>query len=282
MNAKQEQIVIFLHVPKAAGTTLYWVIERQYDPTVIYHFRWSHLPVDEFKKIPEAQREALRVLKGHMVFGLHEVVAGPSTYVTILRDPVDRVISHYYHVLQNPTHPLHSDVQRMSLKDYVCSGETTEINNGQTRRLSGVGATVGFGQCSAGMLKVAKQNLQEHFAVVGLAERFDETLLLLKRALGWGLPFYVKRHVGKNRPRTARKDNLSEDALNSIENYNELDIELYRYAREMFAERIRQQGPSFERELKAFKLLNKAFWVYIFPSRAANKIKALGRKFDHK
>ena len=56
-----------------------------------------------------------------------------------------------------------------------------------------------------------------------------------------------------------RRENISKDAIAAIERYNELDIELYRYAKEIFEEHIRQQPPAFERELKRFRFLNESF-----------------------
>ena len=266
-NTKQEQSLIFLHVPKAAGSTFYKIIERQYKPNSIFSIDGQRVreSIDEFKKLPVAQREEIRVLKGHMYFGLHELLPQPSTYITILRDPVERIISHYYYVLRSPNHYLYNKVtsQHMSLKDYVCSGISTELDNGQTRLLSGLEQTVfGWEECSTKVLELAKQNIKNHFAVVGLSERFDETLILLQKAFAYKIPFYVQENVTKNRP---LKENISQDTLKFIEKYNELDIELYKYAKNNFENIITQQNTYFERELKVFKLLNKLYGkVYSF------------------
>jgi hypothetical protein len=47
--------------------------------------------------------------------------------------------------------------------------------------------------------------------------------------------------------------------LDIIRNNNELDIKLYKFAKERFEELIRKQGPSFQEELKIFKLQNKVW-----------------------
>lgn len=288
-NNKQGQTVIFLHIPKAAGSTLSSVIQRQYEPGDTFRIDGFHIreSIDEFKKIPEAKKEKIRFLSGHMFFGLHEFLPQASTYITMLRNPVDRVISHYYHVIRHSNHYLYQEVtsRNMNLKDYVSSGISAELDNGQTRDISGEGIVqkpfpdtgISFGQCSTEMLERAKRNLREHFAVVGLAERFDESLILLKRTFGWGTPCYVKSNVGENHP---HKRDISKDELKLIEKYNELDIELYKYAGEMFEELINQRLPlsSFERELKQFKLLNKYCGkICIFSQRAVRKVKRVTR-----
>jgi hypothetical protein len=74
--------------------------------------------------------------------------------------------------------------------------------------------------------------------------------------------------------RLGKQDVLEE--LEVIEEYNRLDIELYRYARSLFEELIAQQGPSFERELQAFKFLTRVYGIAHMSSRfARRKVKAL-------
>ena len=61
---------------------------------------------------------------------------------------------------------------------------------------------------SAGDLEQAKRNLDD-FLLVGLTERFDETFIMLRRMLGWRLPMYATRNVGRaangSRARAARR-----------------------------------------------------------------------------
>lgn len=283
-DIEQEESLIFLHIPKAGGSTLHWIIERQYEPNPIFTIDGSRFreSIDEFKRLPEEQRRKIKVLKGHMYFGLHEFLPGPSSYITILRDPIERVISTYYYTLLHPNQGDFETVtsQRMSLKDFVSSGINRMVNNGQTRILCGepkLDADIAFGQCPAEMLELTKRNLREHFAIVGLLERFDESLILLKRTFGWKLPLYYLHNITRDR---LSKKAVSKDALSTIEKYNGLDIELYRYAKQMFEELISSQSPSFEREVKNFRLLNK-FVVKIYPffRPVVNKIRRVARRY---
>ena len=121
---------------------MHTIIERQYEPTIILTIDGACVQesVGEFKKLPEALRERIIVLKGHLYFGLHEFLPRPSTYITILRDPVDRVISNYYYVLRTPSHYLHHEIrsQGMSLREYLRSEMNPQLDNAQRRLLSGV------------------------------------------------------------------------------------------------------------------------------------------------
>jgi aldehyde:ferredoxin oxidoreductase len=57
-----------------------------------------------------------------------------------------------------------------------------------------------------------------------LTERYDETLLLLKKSFNWRMPFYTRRNVNKRR---LFKEDVSAETLRKIEADNALDIALY-------------------------------------------------------
>jgi hypothetical protein len=174
----------------------------------------------------------------------------------VLRDPIERVISHYYYVRRDPTHYLHGAAQELSLADYIRFCNLAEPNNDQTRLLCGEYQGAIPTTCIDAMLPLAKKNLREHCAVVGLTEDFDRSLLLIKRRLGWRYPFYERQNVTSGRPRRA---DLPVDTLRVLQAYNRLDVELYEYARALFQEQVSREGAWFERQLRAFKRLNAAF-----------------------
>jgi hypothetical protein len=277
-DANQEHVLIFLHIPKAAGSTLHRIIEKQYEPSTIFTIPSFYSSKEEFRQAAEFQLKEIKVLKGHMFFGLHEVLPNPSIYITLLRDPVERIISHYYYVLRTPIHYLYKDVKtkNMSLKEYACSGLSVELDNGQTRLISGFNFLDHSQPASQEMLEVAKQNLKSQFAVVGIVEDFNKTLMLLKKEFGWKMPFYVKENTTKNR---LLKERVSKETLAVIKKHNELDIELYRYAKDIFEDLVNQQDASFEREIKLFNLLNGVYQTYrgVYASSRLAALKMMGR-----
>jgi len=256
----KKQTILFLHIPKAAGSTLHTVFNRQYKLANVFTID-EERSIEDLKQLSIQQRSEIEVLKGHMYFGLHELLPQPSTYITILRDPVERVISHYYYILRNPSNELYNQVAAagMNLKDFVLSGLSLEIDNGQTRLLSSFGAVVPYKHCSPEILESAKQNVKDHFSIIGFVERFDETLILLKRALKWKMPFYTKSNITQNRPFKAE---IPKDTLDVIEAYNQLDIQLYQFAQEIFKEQIRQHGFSFKKDLNTLRLANGIYQSY--------------------
>lgn len=259
----QNSKLLFIHIPKTAGTSLRFVLERFYEKEeidLIYEEK-----IKEFKNLPEFERSNKKVYFGHFPYGLHNYIPQPYIYATILREPIERVVSLYSYVYKDPTHPFYGkfDFTKIPISRFVESGITLETDNEQTRFLSGIDPE--FGQCSSEMLETAKENLRKDFLVVGLSEYFDETVLLLKLALGWKIPlqeslknflfstsspYYEKTNVSKHR---INKEELLTDDLNAIIKYNEFDIQLYSYAEKLFFEQIKEHGFSFKSKLKKLK-----------------------------
>lgn len=108
MPREEAGTIIFLHIPKAAGTTLLQIIHNPYPAKDCYEFGSdANLSMAYFKKMPAEQKQYIKMLSGHMSFGLPQFMPQPTTHITILREPVERIISYYYHVLDNPAHYLY-------------------------------------------------------------------------------------------------------------------------------------------------------------------------------
>ncbi len=133
--------LIFLHIPKAAGSTMQEIVVRHYKGGKGYRFTGAPERFRAFAAMPEAERASYDVMTGHVPFGVHRHVPGPSVYMTMLRDPVERIVSHYYFVLSKPDHYLHAAVKGggevggggMTLHEYVERRTSIELDNDQTR-----------------------------------------------------------------------------------------------------------------------------------------------------
>ena len=170
----------------------------------------------------------------------------PATrYITFLRDPVERTLSHYYRARSvRKRDPIPED---MSFEDVLAGGDYL-YDNLQTRMLSADPEP--FGEVTQEMLEQAKENLSERFISFGLADRFDESLVLLKRGLELNSILYVSQRMTTNRPRTQQS---KEDLTPIAERFNAYDIELYRWASEQFDRRVADQDADFAVELAALK-----------------------------
>ncbi|MCS4122725.1 sulfotransferase family 2 domain-containing protein [Salinibacter ruber] len=262
---------VFLHISKTGGTSLSFPLRRIYGFWKTHHIgNQDHDGVrpTSYCALSESEKERIRLIKGHVFYGLHEYCPGGSRYFTLLRNPVERVAS--FHRMLKKEWPT-TKVAQMSLHEYLRQDHYTR--NGQVRRVAGVPPEKG--KCTKTTLDRAMENLQSHFAAAGLTERFDESLVLMKRRLGWSqYPYYVTSRVGKGKRSDGQKDGRGKTEMKAetraiIEEQNALDVEFYRYVRERFEEAVEAEE-RFEEDVSRFKKRNRWFapmaavplWLY--------------------
>jgi hypothetical protein len=275
--------VIFLHVGKTAGATMRRALRREFRGSQVMDLEAPTAEpgrlrrdgaVAYFSSLSEAERGRPRLIMGHMTYGLHEHVPRPAAYVTLLREPLKLITSQYHHVRRHEGHLLYEEAKAYpDLASYVRSGISLEMDNSQTRALAG-DTTTPFGGCTPTMLERAKEHL-ERFAVVGLTERFDESLVLMQRAFAWNRIRYVSVNIDPGRD---RREAPSDEDLAFITGQNALDLELYAWASERFASTLRDT-PGSDEALTRFLRNNDRFqpWGRLtqLPRRVLERI--LGR-----
>ena len=223
------ETLIFLHVPKTAGTTFNRILEAEYNPLRIHTLSPQRIiaDIERFKRLPDSRKRRLEVLKGHMHFGLHEYLPNPATYITFLREPVDRAVSAFFFIREHRQHPLHRQVEGMSIEDFIRA--TPSQQNVQTKLVGGLTPDE---ECTSEILQRAMHNLRTSFSVVGLTERFDESLATMSQRFCWKLKSYRRYRVTSARPGTRE---LPGPVVESIRRSNAFDMELYELALRLFA-----------------------------------------------
>lgn len=250
----QNQTKLFLHIPKTAGTTLHHILLRHYSPGEIYTDVFSEdLAVDTFRNLPQERKDQIKILWGHFSFGLHQYLPQPTTYFTFLREPVERVLSHYYFVRSRPEFVLNERIEKekLNVNEVIQQGLIVDIKNVQTRMLAGLPYLFPADAYTEEHLEIAKENLRQHFSVIGLVERFDESLLLLQQAFGWHNIYYMQYN------KTLRHEEVSQETLKYIRDENALDMELYRHATTLFQAQVQDKGEKFANQVKRFQLWNR-------------------------
>jgi len=265
--------LLFLHIHKTAGTTLNRILEREYNPFLIYtiegkRIEWS---LNHFKRLSERRRTALKVVKGHMSFGLHEFLPQSSTYITFLRDPIERCISSYAYSKGNRFNPFHGRINQENLNLAQFLAIAPWNNNLQCKAIAGIdrrdyrpislfremqrpgakGPDPGFDVWSSPeILQRAKENLRRFFGFVGLTDRFPGSLVLLKHLFGWKLSSYSSYRKSRNRP---KRETFAPELLAAVEERNRFDRELYEFGKKMFDDLVSRLRIDLEQEAASLR-----------------------------
>lgn len=249
----QEGTIFVVHIPKAAGTTLRLIVERQYPPQNLYKIK-SDIQGDQerFRNLSDDRKRGIRLVFGHQCFGLHEALpeGQPYTYITLLRDPLERVISLWaYAKTGTKAHYLQGPASKMTLEDFVGSGVTCTVDNAQVRQLCGDDRFVmisgkqhpyrdmliPYGGVTRAHLEKAKRNIIRHFAFAGIAEQFDDSLEAMRRLFAWRMPQYENQNVSRWKPKRIAKWQGK-----IIYDHNQLDYELYNWIKKRMAKETKR------------------------------------------
>lgn len=204
-------MIVFLHIPKAGGATMNSILSRQYSPERSL-IKWGgpHIWEERLSSLGDSEKSRLQLIAGHVRYGQHKYVKEKATYISMMRDPVDRIISQYYYIIQGKNHSIHDWVVENTedIEEYVVKMSRGKlwhaVQNRQARRLAGLQPS--REEDVDLMVQKAKENIKKSFAVIGTLERFDETLLLMKKAIGWDQHImYKKRNVTKEKKKSLKE-----------------------------------------------------------------------------
>lgn len=222
---------VFLHIPRSAGTSIRQVFEARFD-------KWERLEHDDVTDVEgfdqkiedlmanEKAKAALRVVMGHFQpRALWKMYNRWHVEIfTVLRDPVQRVISEYYWARKEPLHIFHKLCNAMSLEEVIESRSYVGMENLQTRMLaSALDANfIGPGEFTAAMEQL------DVMSIVGLQSEYEETCRRITTRYQWD-PFPVL-HVNE----VKRPTDVGKELTRLIENHNFWDIALWDEAKRRF------------------------------------------------
>lgn len=109
---KNIPLYVFYHIPKCAGSTFTYHIQKRFDPSefIALYLRFTGATrffnrqeevEHHLNALSEAEKEKLRVIYGHQVYyDIYKLFDRPTRYLTLLRNPIDRMVSLYNDEMQ--------------------------------------------------------------------------------------------------------------------------------------------------------------------------------------
>jgi hypothetical protein len=227
----------FVHVQKAAGTSLIFRLRKQFGRAAIYPPMSDKgnvaavITVDHLLERWRTHRDTTNVVTGHFPLCTVELLDGDFTTLTVLREPVERTLSYLRH--HRKVTPAEAERPLEDIYDEPLRFEGL-IHNHMVKMFSlrreemteGVLTPVEF---TPEHLERAKANLATVDAVGDQASFEDYVAELIERS-GWRLGGL--QHVNRTSP-----VDVSESFRTRIAEDNALDLELYAFAQELIRER---------------------------------------------
>ncbi len=217
--------LIFNHLPKAGGSSLYQFFQDLFGEDRVFRF-WSRTVTADTKtmeSLTEEERAHFKVFQGHFKYGYHTLFQQECVYFGIMRDPIDRMISNYYYTRERGREDRKKHAQSIDLETFI---EEIIAESGKYFGSAQVGFLTGQSN-----VEVAKGIIDSEYLACCVTDQLDECQALLAR-------LYGRPDLAPKRVNVTNSDERAQEARLALrEKYKRFfqrDYELLGYVRQRF------------------------------------------------
>jgi hypothetical protein len=241
----QDRTLIFLHIQKCAGNSLIDLLQAFVPPRQVLK---GHLLHPDSPAIPRPV-DSYRLIIGHNTYYDMSRMPVDPVYMTMLRDPIDRIVSLYYfwrshrddyiqqHDLKGPRL-----AKQLSLEEFIECEEPEallSIRNAQCGQFHN-GLRGSPGLSDEELFETSRERL-DACAFVGITSEFERSVDLLCYVFGWKRPASL-RSVNESfaneqedpRYEPTERPPLPDHVRQRLIDLNQADLKLYAHARDAF------------------------------------------------
>lgn len=244
LAARQMPVIVFTHIQKTAGNSVIAYLRRCLTkPRVARIHELEMATSEKTKEVVDSKFGQYDVLAGHIPFSrrVDLMTERQSVNISIMREPVDRVVSLYYYLKANASwldQGKRIVEESMSLTDFANSN--VYFDNHMVRMLCDSDpAHTPEGDCTKEMLEQAKINVLRNFLLVGVTEQIGEFLSALANLFCWSLEDVPKENVNEMR---APLSAVAPEAIKALSDRNRYDVELYQFVKGVWADNMAAQA----------------------------------------
>lgn len=226
--------LLFMHIPKTAGTALRETILNNYKQSEVAYIypEPPGFPVQNLRDLPLGQRARFSFVVGHFQYGLHEEIPNDCCYFTIVRNPLARVYSHYSYLVQHHSPLVCGNGGIKTLQEVLENGVTANLDNLMVRCFAGVDEKdFPPGSINDEVYDLARQHADKRFMYIGQQEYLAEAYSFLQARFQWTWEIPPEM---MNRGSYAREESLSNPETEVIRHFNIWDLKLYEHIRNIF------------------------------------------------
>jgi hypothetical protein len=218
--------LIHFHIPRTGGTwlrqSLIQHLRELHDPDQLFFVdggpEWdcAYGTYQDLLNLSATARSRLRLITGHMPIDVLDFF-GDARGITVMRDPLERCLSDYWHCFSDENNPAHKFARSLSLVEFCVQG-FGQARNGHSRYLSG--AVYSRDALSDEILLDRARTNLEKFALVGIFENMHPFIHGLER-------FGIRNiELSGYRNRAMRFRKPSPDEAEALKGENRIDYSL--------------------------------------------------------
>jgi hypothetical protein len=235
----KDDVLIYIHIPKTGGLSLTAILDSQFPDKRIFPI---HSPIP-MEKLEHLNFSSYRLVRGHFQHGpysrlLYKHISRNPVLITLLREPISRVVSAYRFLIQQNKLDAAVDFETFITDPQYKARAVNAQLNFVVGAIDGLNKKPGSLQLSDDALLYLAQERLQFMPWFGLTERYSESIKLLCYTFGWPIikepPVINKTHQKFN------DEILTPHVMEILKEKLRAEIALYHFAQTLFEERYRE------------------------------------------
>jgi hypothetical protein len=227
MKMTHKKRLLFDHLPKCGGMTVDKNLIEAYPNESVYTTSGSDPmhTVEIFKTFPQEIRWKFELISGHLTNQLIDYVHPDTRNITMLRNPIERVVSLFNHANRDKSHYLYDFIKlnKLTISDFE-TFPTIEFKNWYVFHFSGWSKKQ-IDSSPKESLELAYENILTRYKVIGFQDNMESFLNFIEKEFVIKLSF--KELFENKSPKAESSLDLDAECKSRIVKANALDIELF-------------------------------------------------------